>query len=138
MGAGYEGIDERLGHKVALKQTLVVGEAGERAFEREARVLAGVRHPALPAVTDFFAEERGRFLVMQHIPGKTLAELAEERGGPFPVSAVLAWADELLAALEYLHGRQPQVLHRDIKPSNLKLTAEGEVVLLDFGLAKGS
>jgi hypothetical protein len=138
MGAVYEAIDQRLGHRVALKQTLVVGEAAERAFEREAHLLAGLRHAALPAVTDFFAEEVGRFLVMQYIPGNTLAELAEQRGGAFPVSDVLSWADQLLAALEYLHGRQPPILHRDIKPANLKLTTEGDVVLLDFGLAKGS
>jgi hypothetical protein len=138
MGAVYEAIDQRLGNRVALKQTLVEGEVGERAFEREARLLAGLRHPALPVVSDFFVDEHGRFLVMQFIPGKTLAELAEERGGPFPVDQVLRWADELLRALEHLHGRQPPILHRDIKPANLKLTSEGDVVLLDFGLAKGS
>jgi len=137
MGAVYEAIDLRLGNRVALKQTLVEGEAAERAFEREARLLAGLRHPALPVVSDFFVEARGRFLVMQYIPGKTLAELAEERGASFPVDQVLHWADELLRALEYLHGRQPPILHRDIKPANLKLTGEGDVVLLDFGLAKG-
>jgi hypothetical protein len=138
MGAVYEAIDERLGNRVALKQTLVQGEVAERAFEREARLLAGLRHPALPVVSDFFAEERGRFLVMQFIPGKTLADLLDERGRPFPVDQVLRWADELLRALEHLHGRQPPILHRDIKPANLKLTTEGDVVLLDFGLAKGS
>jgi serine/threonine protein kinase len=51
---------------------------------------------------------------------------------------VLAWADQILAALEYLHGYTPPVLHRDIKPQNLKLTPEGQVILLDFGLAKGT
>ncbi|HET7745654.1 MAG TPA: serine/threonine-protein kinase [Vicinamibacteria bacterium] len=138
MGAVYEAVDERLGHRVALKQTLVDGEVAERAFEREARLLASLRHPALPAVSDFFAEGDGRFLVMQYIPGRTLAELAQERGGPFPVDQVLHWAEALLRALDHLHSRQPPILHRDIKPANLKLTAEGEVILLDFGLAKGS
>ena len=114
MGAVYEAIDERLGNRVALKQTLVEGEVAERAFEREAKLLAGLRHPALPVVSDFFVEAQGRFLVMQYIPGKTLAELAEERGASFPVDQVLRWADELLRALEYLHGRQPPILHRDI------------------------
>ena len=138
MGAVYEAVDLRLGHHVALKQTLVAGEAAERAFEREARLLAALRHPSLSAVSDFFADEGGRFLVMQFIPGKTLAELADERRGPFPINQVLEWADELLGALEYLHGRQPPILHRDIKPANLKVTSQGQVVLLDFGLAKGS
>ncbi len=138
MGAVYEAIDERLGHRVALKQTLLEGEVVERAFEREARLLAALRHPALPVVSDFFAEERGRFLVMQFIPGRSLAETAEARDGPFEVAQVLEWADVLLRALEHLHGRQSPILHRDIKPANLKLTTDGEVVLLDFGLAKGS
>jgi serine/threonine protein kinase len=66
-----------------------------------------------------------------------LAELLDLRGGPFPQSQILRWADDLLRVLEYLHGQEPPILHRDIKPSNLKLTKQGEVFLLDFGLAKG-
>lgn len=138
MGAVYEAVDERLGHRVALKQMLIEGEAADRAFEREARLLAALRHPALPAVSDFFTEHEGRFLVMQFIPGTSLADLARDPGGSLPVERVLQWAEELLGALEYLHGRQPPVLHRDIKPANLKLSDEGQIVLLDFGLAKGA
>src|SRR5215470_7621895 len=70
MGAIYEAIDQRLGNTVALKQTLLSGAQLDRAFEREARLLAGLRHPALPVVSDFFADGGGRFLVMQYIPGK--------------------------------------------------------------------
>lgn len=73
---------------------------------------------------------------MEFIPGNDLAELLELRGSPFPVEQVLGWADKLLKALEYLHGKG--VIHRDIKPSNLKLTRTGEIFLLDFGLAKGA
>src|SRR5437870_12009119 len=60
------------------------------------------------------------------------------RSTPFPREQVLTWADQLLDALDYLHTQDPQIIHRDIKPQNLKLTARGQVVLLDFGLAKGS
>jgi hypothetical protein len=138
MGAVYEATDTRLGNTVALKQTLVGGAQLDRAFEREARILAGLRHPALPKVMDFFADPLGQFLVMEYIPGDDLARLLERRGAPFGAEEVLRWADQALATLEYLHTHQPPIIHRDIKPHNLKLTPQGELVLLDFGLAKGA
>lgn len=139
MGAVYEAIDQRVSCIVALKETLAAhdGEA-RRAFEREASLLANLRHPALPKVMDYFSEKDGDFLVMEFIPGHDLAELLELRASPFSQDKVLRWADDLLGVLEYLHGQQPPILHRDIKPSNLKLTRQGELFLLDFGLAKGS
>src|SRR5687767_11452742 len=73
MGAVYEAIDNRLGNRVALKQLLMRGGQLDLAFEREAKLLAGLRHPALPAVSDFFTEALGQFLVMQFIPGDDLA-----------------------------------------------------------------
>src|SRR5262245_45479114 len=138
MGAVYEAVDQRLGNRVALKQTIAEGPQAERAFEREAQLLAELRHPALPVVSDFFSDEPGQFLVMQFIPGRNLSELLKERGQPFSVPEVLNWADQVLRALEYLHRQEPPVVHRDIKPANVKLTGEGEIVLLDFGLAKGA
>jgi hypothetical protein len=96
----------------------------------------------LPHVTDHFAEGEAQYLVMQLFPGKDLDELLNEKvretGEAFAVNQVLRWADQLLDALEYLHGHQPPVVHRDIKPQNLKLTEQGDVILLDFGLAKGA
>lgn len=136
MGAVYEAIDQRLKGTVALKQTLVEGEQSEKAFEREAQLLARLRHPALPKVIDYFSDADGQFLVMEFFPGNDLARLLEQRGEPFPVGQVLTWADQLLRALHYLHQQQPPVIHRDIKPQNLKLTTEGDMVLLDFGLAR--
>ncbi|HXG65640.1 MAG TPA: bifunctional serine/threonine-protein kinase/formylglycine-generating enzyme family protein, partial [Blastocatellia bacterium] len=103
-----------------------------------ARLLAGLRHAALPVVSDHFKEGDGQFLVMQYIPGDDLATMLERNGSPFPVEDVLKWADQLLDALDYLHSHEPPVIHRDIKPQNLKLTKRGEVILLDFGLAKGA
>ena len=139
MGTVYEAIDERVNCVVAVKET-VLGQRGaaREAFQREAALLANLRHPALPKVTDYFSENDCDFLVMEFIPGYDLAELLDLRGSPFPQSQVLRWAYELLNVLEYLHGQEPPILHRDIKPSNLKLTKTGEIFLLDFGLAKGS
>ena len=138
MGAVYLARDQRLGHTVALKETFFTEERMRRAFEREARLLAHLRHPALPKVTDHFDEDGGQFIVMEFISGDDLEMLLAQRGEPFPVEQILAWADELLKALDYLHSQDPPILHRDIKPANLKLTPQGEIILLDFGLAKGT
>ena len=137
MGAVYEAVDERLGNVVALKKTFFSDEHMRSAFEREARLLARLRHAALPVVSDHFAEDDGQFLIMQFIPGDDLEEMLTRRGEPFPVELALGWADQLLDALDYLHAQQPPIIHRDIKPQNLKLTERGQIVLLDFGLAKG-
>ncbi|HUS10531.1 MAG TPA: serine/threonine-protein kinase [Pyrinomonadaceae bacterium] len=136
MGAVYEAVDQRLGITVALKETLSSEESMRRQFEREARLLAGMQHPALPRVSDHFVEGSRAFLVMEFIGGVDLARIMAQQPGPFPRDQVIAWADQLLDALIYLHSRDRQVIHRDIKPHNLKLTATGQIVLLDFGLAK--
>jgi len=138
MGAVYEAFDLRLQSPVALKQMIVEGEHLSRAFAREAQLLASLRHQALPRVIDHFVDEHGQFLVMEFIPGEDLATLLQKQGAPFPVDQVLAWADTLLDVLSYLHAQQPPVIHRDIKPQNMKRTPRGEIILLDFGLAKGA
>jgi len=137
MGAVYEAIDQRLDTTVALKETLFSEERLRKQFEREARLLARLHHPALPRVSDHFSEGDGQFLVMQFIPGDDLSEMMNRKRGPFPANQVLTWADQLLDALDYLHTQDPQIVHRDIKPQNLKLTSRGQIILLDFGLAKG-
>ncbi len=137
MGAVYEAIDERLDTTIALKETLFADERLRKQFEREARLLARMHHPALPRVSDHFSEGDGQFLVMQYIAGEDLAEMIARRRGPFPADQVVTWADQLLDALDYLHAHDPQIIHRDIKPQNLKLTSRGQIILLDFGLAKG-
>ena len=101
------------------------------------KLLAGMHHPALPRVSDHFAEGDGQFLVMQFIPGDDLAQMMAQKQGPFPPDQVLTWGDQLLDALDYLHTQDPPIIHRDIKPQNLKLTGRGQIILFDFGLAKG-
>src|SRR5215831_4571175 len=138
MGAVYEAVDERLDTTVALKETLFTDEKLRKQFEREARLLARLHHQALPRVSDHFNEGDGQFLVMQYIAGDDLSEMLVQRNQPFAPDEVLRWGDQLCDALDYLHTQDPPIIHRDIKPQNLKLTARGQVVLLDFGLAKGS
>ncbi len=139
MGEVYLAVDQRLGSAIALKRTFFAGdEALGSAFEREARVLARMRHPVLPKVSDHFGEGDEQFLVMEHISGDDLSKRIEAAQKPFPVSWVMFWADQLLDALSYLHSHEPPIIHRDIKPQNLKLTDENHIVLLDFGLSKSS
>lgn len=141
MGAVYQATDRKFGNAVALKETFYNDLQLRKAFSHEARLLNRLRHAALPVVTDYFAIGERQFLVMQYIPGKDLEQLLADRKaqgqGVFMSSQVLRWADQLLDALEYLHSQKPAIIHRDIKPQNLKLTPRGEVILLDFGLAKG-
>ena len=139
MGEVYLAVDQRLGSAVALKRTLHGDDTAlGDAFEREARTLARLRHPALPKVSDHFVENDNQFLVMEHISGDDLSKRLSATGKPFPLSWVLFWADQLLDALAYLHSHEPPIIHRDIKPQNLKLTDDNNIVLLDFGLSKNS
>jgi TonB family protein len=137
MGTVYEAIDERLATTVALKECHFTDERLRKQFEREARLLARLRHSAMTRVIDHFSEGDGQFLVMDFITGGDLSAMLQRRGSPFQPNEVLRWADQLLDALDYLHSQDPPVIHRDIKPQNLKLTTKGQIMLLDFGLAKG-
>ncbi|MBN2305250.1 MAG: serine/threonine protein kinase [Anaerolineae bacterium] len=108
-------------------------------FQREASTLARLDHPNLPKVSDFFAEDDRDFLVMDFVPGVDLRQTIEQavrRGEFIPEGQVLDWTRQLTAALCYLHAQDPPVLHRDIKPANIKLTPDGLIKLVDFGLVK--
>ncbi len=108
-------------------------------FEREATILARLDHPNLPKVSDFFAEGDSDYLVMDFIPGKDLRTWMIEyrqREEFIPEDDILRWADQLADALVYMHAQNPPILHRDIKPSNMKVTPNGLLKLVDFGLVK--
>jgi len=137
MGAVYIATDERFGSTVAIKETLFMDDNYRKAIEREARLLNSLKHAALPRVSDHFLEENVQFLVMEYIPGEDLSNMLES-GTKFDVDRVLKWADQLLDALDFLHNQSIPVIHRDIKPQNLKITARDQIILLDFGLAKGN
>lgn len=139
MGAVYSAEDTRLNNApVAVKETFFSADALKlrEQFEREATLLARLQHRALPGVRDHFAEGSGQFLVMEFIAGDDLGKLLRQERKPFDAARVMAWADTLLDALDYIHTQYPPVIHRDIKPENLKLAPRGDLYLLDFGLAK--
>jgi serine/threonine protein kinase len=134
MGAVYVAHDQTLQLRVAVKENLNVSPDSERQFHREASLLASLRHPNLPRVTDHFILEGRQYLVMDFIEGEDLHSRSQRQ--PSKVDEVLRWADALCDALTYLHTRQPAIIHRDIKPANVKLQPDGTPVLVDFGLAK--
>src|SRR2546421_7752862 len=128
MGAVYLARDQRLGNTIALKETFFNDAMMLSAFEREARLLAGLRHSALPKVMDHFADDNGQFLVMDFISGEDLQDLLLSSKGAFQPEEVFQWADQILDALDYLHSQNPPVIHRDIKPQNLKLSSRNQIV----------
>lgn len=103
-----------------------------KSFRAEAQLLAGLHHPRLPRVVDFFEEDGEHFLVMDLVEGKDLGQLLETR---HPAEEVTRWALQVLDVLDYLHTRTPPIVVRDLKPSNLILTPQG-LTLVDFGIAR--
>ncbi len=136
MGAIYRAFDLTLNIDVAVKENFYSGDEHSRQFRREATILASLRHPNLPRVTDHFSiSDQGQYLVMDYIQGEDLRKLTN-RLGPMSEADVVRVGCAISDALDYLHHRQPPVVHRDIKPGNIKFSPNGEVFLVDFGLAK--
>jgi eukaryotic-like serine/threonine-protein kinase len=149
MGAVYRANDKRLeGRICAIKEILpsLLNAATEddlaqtvEQFYQEASTLARLDHPNLPKVSDYFSEQGREYLVMDFVSGRDLHEVlgeAKRQDKKLSESQVLAWADQLLDAMIYLHNQEPPVIHRDIKPSNIKVTPQGRIKLVDFGLVK--
>jgi formylglycine-generating enzyme required for sulfatase activity/tRNA A-37 threonylcarbamoyl transferase component Bud32 len=136
MGTAYLVEDQRLSRSCVAKEASLQDPAYHEQFEQEAQILAGLRHPNLPEIYDYFLENDQPYLIMQFIEGTTLDRLQDGRSAPFEVDQVLRWAKDLLDALVYLHSQNPPVIHRDVKPSNVCITPEGGAVLLDFGIAR--
>jgi serine/threonine protein kinase len=137
MGAVYRGTDLRFRAPVAIKENLGGTEEAREQFAREAGLLYCLRHASLPRVIDHFAiPGQGQYLVMDYVEGEDLGQILA-RQGPIPQAQAVAWIGQILNALVHLHGQRPQpIIHRDVKPANVKITPDGRVFLVDFGLAK--
>jgi len=146
-GAVYQAEDLRLeGRMCAVKEVRPQPGASQEAiaqaqaqFRREASTLARLDQPNLPKVSDYFSRDGRDYLVMDFVAGRNLKEVLDEtrlQKQFLDEERVLAWTQQLCDALEYLHSQDPPVLHRDIKPANIKLTPEGRIKLVDFGLVK--
>lgn len=135
MGEVYRAHDGRLNRDVALKVLPEISAADPdrmARFEREARVLGALNHPNIAAIYGVEEFGSGRALVMELVEGPTLADRIA--AGPVAVDEALPIAKQVAEALEYAHDHG--VIHRDLKPANIKVTADGTVKVLDFGLAK--
>jgi serine/threonine protein kinase/tetratricopeptide (TPR) repeat protein len=135
MGEVYRASDHRLGREVAIKilpEAFAQDPARLARFEREARLLASVNHPGLAAIYGIEQEGPVRYIVMELVPGETLAEKLAT--GALPLRESLQIGRQIAEALEAAHERG--IVHRDLKPSNIKVTPEGKVKVLDLGLAK--
>ncbi len=136
MGAVYRAMDVHLNLEVAVKENLFLSSEYTRQFQREANILAGMRHSNLPKVSDYFLiAGQGQYMVMDFIQGEDLRQRME-RSGPLPEDEVTLIGIAVCDALAYLHTRRPPIIHRDLKPGNIKINPEGQIVLVDFGLAK--
>src|SRR6516162_939526 len=135
MGVVYRAHDTKLGRDVAIK-ALPDAFANDldrlQRFQREAQVLASLNHPNIAQIYGLEESDRTRCIVMELVEGETLLERLKH--GPIPLEEALPIASQIAAALEAAHERG--IVHRDLKPANIKVTRDGKVKVLDFGLAK--
>jgi serine/threonine protein kinase len=135
MGEVYRATDPRLDREVALKvlpETVARDAERMGRFEREAKVLASLNHPNIASLYGLEESNGARALVMELVEGPTLAQ--QIKHGPLCLDEALPIAKQIAQGLEYAH--ECGIIHRDLKPSNVKLTPNGQVKILDFGLAK--
>jgi WD40 repeat protein/predicted Ser/Thr protein kinase len=137
MGVVYAGTDTRLGRKVAIKMLhpAVVQDAGRMArFQHEARVLASLNHANIAAIHGLEEADGRTFLVLEFVPGDTLADRLAR--GSLPLKEALNICRQIAEGVEAAHAQG--IIHRDLKPANIKITPDGQVKVLDFGLAKAA
>ncbi len=143
-GAVYQAVDTRFqGQRVVAIKEMSDAQLSQNEkakaledFRREANLLVQLNHPYLPNVSDFFEEAGKAYLVMEFVEGATLEKKQEQASGPLDELLVMGWALQLCTALHYLHTRLHPIIFRDMKPSNVMVTNEGEIKLIDFGIAR--
>ncbi|MEI2692376.1 MAG: serine/threonine-protein kinase [Anaerolineae bacterium] len=143
-GAVYKVADQRLAGSVcAIKEMsdAALHDPAEKAqavaaFQHEAQLLARLVHPNIPRVTDYFAESNRHYIVMEYVPGETLEDRLARQRTPCSEQEVRGWAEQLCDVLAYLHSQNPSIVFRDLKPANIMLTPQGQIKLIDFGIAR--
>ncbi len=136
MGTVYHAFDTNLQTPVAIKVNAFQSKQAAMQFEREALILAKLRHPSLPRVIQHFQENDNQFLVMDFIEGQDLWQIIRKQRRPLSNEQAITCIMQICDAVTYLHNQSPPIIHRDIKPQNIKITPDGHAVLVDFGIAK--
>lgn len=114
-----------------VRQTIV------QNFEREANILATLNHPSIPRIYDYFTEDDRSYLVLEFVHGKDLESIITDTNGFLSEEQVMTWAIELCEVLSFLHAHKPDpIIFRDMKPSNIMINSNGDVILVDFGIAR--
>jgi serine/threonine protein kinase/cytochrome c-type biogenesis protein CcmH/NrfG len=111
-------------------------KAAIERFGKEIALLRGLKHPRIPSLLLAFEERGNYYFVMEFVPGRTLEKILEDAKGPLPEDQVINWAMQVCEALTYIHTRTPPIILRDLKPGNVMVTPEGDVRLIDFGIAR--
>jgi serine/threonine-protein kinase len=144
MGNVYKAYDRNLDYALrAVKEMMeMFSDLSQRDkavddFRREAKLLASLKHPAIPIIYDHFIDGGRYYLVMEFITGGDLATRQRQLGGRLPEFTVTMWAIQICDVLDYLHRRQPPIIYRDLKPANLMIDPQSnQVMLIDFGIAR--
>ena len=143
MGTVYLAYDSRLGNQPSAIKEFSPGQVPPQdrqwqaqAFQQEAQMLATLNHPGLVRVSDYFNEFGNWYLVMDFVHGQTLDDWLSQYPHGLPIDVALNYATQLCDVLEYLHGQPRPVIFRDLKPGNVMVTAQGNVKLIDFGIAR--
>jgi serine/threonine protein kinase len=143
-GIVHKALDTEFGGRLVAIKEVNQAELHEKdraaatdAFQQEAYMLAGLTHPNLPSIYDYFTENGRWYLVMSYIEGETLeAYLHRSEGGRLPVEKALMIGTQLASVLSYLHKRNPPIIFRDLKPANIMRISDGQIYLIDFGIAR--
>ena len=135
MGTVYRAFDTNLQTPVALKENAFQTEYATTQFEREALILARLRHPSLPRVIQHFTEGDKQYLVMDFVDGHTFEQLMLQQGGVLSETDIVEWGTQLCVVLAYLHNHNPPIIYRDLKPANVMVETDSNTVkLIDFGI----
>jgi serine/threonine protein kinase len=143
MGRVYLANDTRLADRPVACKEMIIGDGIQEQkavedFNREARVLASLSHPAIPQVIDYFGERGRHYLVMEFVSGGDLQHQLDKIGigARLPEPKVVWWARQILDVLQFLHAQNPPIIYRDLKPGNIMIDHHGRAMLVDFGIAR--